>query len=305
MRKILRLLGSGLRNGLVALGALAFAGGVIAVADYTATPGVGLTFASLVLSGKHYMANVLCDAVIGETQCAAVKAASTPSPATDTSLSVTLNAGSNGIITTGTAGSPSAQVVSVQGVSGGTGLPANVAAMGGTAINSGCVSNYGTAPSAVACPSGNVYVTNTNSNGSAASASSSPVVIASDQTAADACMFRNKTNLLINQNGTSSVQLIALSGSTTIYVCSISLFAAGATTVAITTGTGTACVTGNAGVFGSTTANIANSVSLLAGGGLTLGNGGGTVMKGAASSELCMILGTNVYVSGNLTYVQI
>lgn len=40
----------------------------------------------------------------------------------------------------------------------------NMGAMGGTAINSGCVSNYGTAPSAVACPSVNAYVTNTNAN---------------------------------------------------------------------------------------------------------------------------------------------
>jgi len=86
MRKMLRLLGSGLRNGLVALGALAFAGGVIAVADYNATPGSGLTFASVVLSAKHYMANVLCDAVIGEPQCAAVKAASTPPATTDPAL---------------------------------------------------------------------------------------------------------------------------------------------------------------------------------------------------------------------------
>lgn len=49
----------------------------------------------------------------------AVKPVSTPSPATDRSLSVTLNAGSNGIITTGIAGAPSAQVLSEQGVLGG------------------------------------------------------------------------------------------------------------------------------------------------------------------------------------------
>jgi hypothetical protein len=77
-----------------------------------------------------------------------------------------------------------------------------------------------------------------------------------------------------------------------------------ATTFALTTGTGTACVTGNAAVIGSTTANIANSMNLTAGSGFTLGGGHGTVARGAASSELCMILGSNVYVSGNLTYVQ-
>jgi len=36
----------------------------------------------------------------------------------------------------------------------------NMGSMGGTAINSGCVSNYGTAPSAVACPSATVFVSN-------------------------------------------------------------------------------------------------------------------------------------------------
>lgn len=149
-----------------------------------------------------------------------------------------------------------------------------------------------------------IPVTNANANGQATMANSSPVVIASNQTAADPCMFQAKTNLAISQNGTSSVQLIALSGSTSIYVCSLSLIAAGATTVAITTGTGTACVTGNAAVIGSTTSNIANSMSFAANGGMTMGNGQGTVAKGASSSELCMILGSNVFVSGNLTYVQ-
>ena len=120
----------------------------------------------------------------------------------------------------------------------------------------------------------------------------------------DPCAQATKTNVPFTTNGTSSVQLVGLSGSTTIYVCSLSFIAAGATTVAFTTGTDTACVTGNAAVIGSTTAGIANSLSFAANGGLTLGNGGGTIAKGAASSEFCMINGTNVYVSGNLTYVQ-
>lgn len=140
--------------------------------------------------------------------------------------------------------------------------------------------------------------------GSTTASASIPVVLASNQTAADPCMYQKKTNLPISQNGTSSVQLIALSGSTTIYICSLSLVAAGATTVALTTGTGTACVTGNAAVIGTTTASIANSMSMAANGGMTLGNGGGTIANGAASSELCMVLGTSAFVSGNLTYVQ-
>jgi hypothetical protein len=129
-------------------------------------------------------------------------------------------------------------------------------------------------------------------------------VLVTPSAPADPCFASAKTNLPISTNSNSSVQLIALSGGTTIYVCSLSLIAAGATTVAVTTGTGTACVTNNAAVVGTTTASIANSMSLAANGGLTLGSGVGTIAKGAAASELCMILGSSVYVSGNLTYVQ-
>ena len=188
----------------------------------------------------------------------------------------------------GTAGSASTNVVTVQGIASGTSVPVSAAS---GSIASGAIASGAIASGAVA----------SGAFASGAFAAGSFV----NATAGDPCMFAKKTNLAISQNGTSSVQLIALSGSTTIYVCSLSLVAAGATTVAITTGTGTACVTGNAAVIGSTTANIANSMSFAANGGMTLGNGGNTIASGAASSELCMVLGTSVYVSGNLTYVQI
>lgn len=128
------------------------------------------------------------------------------------------------------------------------------------------------------------------------------VQLPSSQISADPCSLGNKTNVAISNNSTSSVQLVALSGSTTIYVCSLALISASANTLALTTGTGTACASSTAAVLGSAT--VANSLSLTANGGLTLGNGAGTVAKGASSSELCMLLGTAAYVSGNLTYVQ-
>ncbi len=206
--------------------------------------------------------------------------------------------------------------------SGGTAIADNSVFTLGTTNETpiGCYNGSATTTAAhvgiVSCTAaGSVHTTvdNTNANGQATMANSSPVVIASNQAAfpvtvsaqADPCFASAKSSIAINQNGTSSVQLVALSGSTVIYVCSLALMTnSTATTVAFTTGTGTACVTGNAAVIGSTTANIANSMNLIAGAGLTYGNGGGTIAKGAASSELCMILGTNVFVSGNLTYVQ-
>lgn len=120
----------------------------------------------------------------------------------------------------------------------------------------------------------------------------------------DPCTNKTKLNKQFTTNGTSSVELVAISSTTTIYVCSLAFIAAGATTVAFTTGTGTACASSNAAVIGSTTANIANSMSFAANGGMTLGNGSGTIAKGAAAGAFCMVNGTNVYVSGNMTYVQ-
>lgn len=57
------------------------------------------------------------------TNTAAVKAASTSPATTDPAIVVGISPNSAGIITTGTAGSPSAQVLSVQGVANGTTIP--------------------------------------------------------------------------------------------------------------------------------------------------------------------------------------
>lgn len=68
----LRLIGSALRAILIAVLAVSMIAGGIAVADYSATQGSGTTFASVVISLKHYMAMVVCDPTNGESQCAAV-----------------------------------------------------------------------------------------------------------------------------------------------------------------------------------------------------------------------------------------
>jgi hypothetical protein len=117
----------------------------------------------------------------------------------------------------------------------------------------------------------------------------------------DACMGQAKTNLPISFQATSSAQLIALSGSTKIYVCSLSLIASAATVFSLTGGTGTNCGT-PAALIGTTTAS--NGLSLAANGGLTLGNGGGTVAVTGAGSELCIVQSGGGNLVGNLTYVQ-
>lgn len=61
MKKLVRLFCGGLRNGLIAIGALAFAGAVLALANYTATQGSGTTFGSIVVSTVHYIQTLTCD----------------------------------------------------------------------------------------------------------------------------------------------------------------------------------------------------------------------------------------------------
>ena len=142
--------------------------------------------------------------------------------------------------------------------------------MGGGTL--GSMANYGTSPGSVLVPGVNAFVTNTNANGQNTMANSGPVALASNQSVADPCMFQAKTNLPISGNATALTQIIAASASTKIYICSISLVAAGATAFNLNTGTGTNCGTSTAAVLGSTTA--ANGLSFAASGGMTLGNGG-------------------------------
>lgn len=147
-----------------------------------------------------------------------------------------------------------------------------------------------------------VVVNNTNANGQASAANSSPVVLPVAQVTVDPCTLGAKINLPISTNATALTQIIALSGSTKIYICSINLVAPAATAFNLIGGTGTACAASTLAIIGSTTA--ANGMSWAANGGFTLGNGAGTVAVTAAGSELCTLQSTAVQVAGNLTYVQ-
>lgn len=117
----------------------------------------------------------------------------------------------------------------------------------------------------------------------------------------DPCTQAAKTNVAISFQATSSAQLVAASGSTKIYVCSLSLIASVATVFSLTGGTGTNCGT-PAALIGTTSAT--HGLSLAANGGLTLGNGAGTIAVTAASSEVCIVQSGAGDLVGNLTYVQ-
>ncbi len=146
-----------LRSVLVAAGAISVGGGVIALADYAATQGSGTTFGSIVVSAKHYMQMLACDPA-APSQCVAVSAGGAAkvdgSAATQpVSGTVTANAGTNlntsALATSakqpalGTAGSASADVLTVQGIASMTPLLATLSAETTKVI--GTVRNLGNA----------------------------------------------------------------------------------------------------------------------------------------------------------------
>jgi trimeric autotransporter adhesin len=125
-------------------------------------------------------------------------------------------------------------------------------------------------------------------------------------TAGDPCMFQAKTNVPIS-TAAGTLALVAGVSAKKIYVCSLSLISSGAIAVSLSEGSGTTCGTSaQAGVIGvATNGTAANGLSLAANGGLTLGNGGGTVAATAtAANYLCLFQSGTTQMAGNLTYVQ-
>src|SRR5450755_2199604 len=72
-------------------------------------------------------------------------------------------------------------------------------------------------------------------------------------TSADPCQQATKINLPISQTATATNQIVAASGTTKVYVCSLSLVSASANTVSLVSGTGTNCGTGTTALLGSIT----------------------------------------------------
>jgi uncharacterized protein (DUF779 family) len=137
-------------------------------------------------------------------------------------------------------------------------------------------------------------------------ANSVPVTIASDQYA-DACasgVARSSATISVVTATTTS--LVAVSGTTAVYVCGFSITIAPSATSADTAqfeyGTGAACTSPTAltGTYGNgdlTTAAPVVSVSY--------GGGRATIFTAPASNGICIVTGgTTVNVQGVLTYVQ-
>jgi hypothetical protein len=246
------------------------------------------------------------------TNVATVKAASTLPVAADKTLVVGLNPGS------ATAGSPTGAIVTVQGVSGGQAIPISGALTANQSVNLAQINATSTASLMVAASTAPVTATNPALTvdlrpdspgiiplGQAVKASSVPVTFASDQ---DPCSYAQKSSVKIAITTATTTAMVAVSGSTTVYVCgfdfTISNVVTTANTLKFESGTGTACATPVAdltGIYnaGGVTAAAPTHVQ-------SAGTGGGTVFNGGASNGVCAVtaIGATAAFEGVLTFVQ-
>lgn len=118
----------------------------------------------------------------------------------------------------------------------------------------------------------------------------------------DPCSQKIKTTAAFSTSSGGPVSIVALSGSTVIYICSISAITDTAIKLSFIGGTGGSCASAQSAIWGSTTA--ANGMSLPATGGFTMGSGNGSVGVTAAASAFCLLQSGTSLVAGNITYVQ-
>jgi hypothetical protein len=122
----------------------------------------------------------------------------------------------------------------------------------------------------------------------------------------DPCTFLQKTNQWIGGTVSGSVQIIALVTGKRIFICSMVLMASGATSLSVAEGQGASCAAPNqVGILGvATNLSAANGMSFPASGGLTLGNGTGSIAQTTnTSTNVCLYTSSSVVVGGNVTYV--
>jgi hypothetical protein len=126
----------------------------------------------------------------------------------------------------------------------------------------------------------------------------------------DPCTYLQKTNQPLTFTSTSSATLTILAAipAKRVFVCSIVLMFSAATTFSLAEGQGTTCAAPNqAGMIGvGTNVAVGSGMSFPASGGMTLGNGTGTVTQTAnINTNICFYNTSSgsTTIAGNMTYV--
>jgi hypothetical protein len=119
----------------------------------------------------------------------------------------------------------------------------------------------------------------------------------------DPCSGVVKSYYVVNISTATTVEIANAAGASQhFYICSVNLVADDAQTVAIGEDDTDGCGSITAGLHGGATA--AAGWSFAANGGITLGNGGASVMRTATANRyLCIITGQAAQLSGTITYV--
>ena len=104
------------------------------------------------------------------------------------------------------------------------------------------------------------------------------------------------SSVAINVSTATTTQLVAISGSTKIYVTSFDVIAGGTGNITFEYGTGSNCGTGTTALTGA--------YNLTAQAGIAKGNGVGAILIVPAGNALCVLTSAAVQMSGSLSYQQ-
>ncbi|MDP3767268.1 MAG: hypothetical protein Q8S13_04580, partial [Dehalococcoidia bacterium] len=172
--------------------------------------------------------------------------------------------------------------------------PFNVAQINGVAVTMGNgISGTGVQRVTLASDStGQVAIASLPNEGQQTAANSISVTLPSNLAS---CLDDAQVTSVVIETSVDA-QLVALSGSTIIYVCGFNFIAAGTVNVRLVSGTGSVCATGLTARTGT--------YQLTAQVGIAIPNGGGVQFKTAAGEALCIDVSAAIVASGFVTYVQ-
>jgi hypothetical protein len=201
-------------------------------------------------------------------------------------------------IVTDTSGELQVDVLTLPSVTVGTfpdNEPFNLNQVAGSAVATGNGTASGSIRVSVASDStGQIAVASLPNEGKQTAANSISVTTDSDTApCSDASQVDSK---VISTASSGNVELVAISGSTVVYVCGFNVIAGGTVNVQFINGTGTACATGETDETGA--------YPLTAQAGLAVPNAGHVQFKTDAGDALCVELSAAVQIDGLLTYVQ-
>lgn len=263
-----------MRKILIAFVLSVLAGPALAADNYTATAGSGLTFAAKDNgSAVYFPRHIMCDNTT-TTQCVAVDASGRITLAPNQSVSLASGQVASGAYASGAFASGAFASGSVAPGAFASGA---LAAGAGT---DGWDATQGAKADAVC--------------GSATGTCSIAALVKYLNTQASTPL--NNSSVAINVSTATTTQLVALSGSTVIYVTSYDVIAGGTGNITFVYGTGSNCGTG--------TTSLTGAYPLTAQAGIAKGSGIGTILKVPAGNALCVTTSAAVQMSGSVSYQQ-